>query len=65
MTASAPARPPLGVALFTVQREAARDFRGTLAALAALGYREVDMYVYAAGLAWTPTGRRAPRRRRA
>jgi sugar phosphate isomerase/epimerase len=54
VTASAPARPPLGVALFTVQREAARDFRGTLAALAALGYREVDMYVYAAGLAWTP-----------
>lgn len=43
-------RIPLGIALFTVQREARRDFAGTLARLAAMGYREVDMYPTDAGM---------------
>jgi sugar phosphate isomerase/epimerase len=48
------ARPPLGIALFTVRGEATRDLPGTLARLAAMGYREVDMYPYQAGIAWAP-----------
>lgn len=38
------ARAPLtGIQLYTVRRALARDFRGTLAALAAMGYREVEL----------------------
>jgi sugar phosphate isomerase/epimerase len=35
-------RAPLGLQLFTVMSELERDFDGTLAAVAALGYREVE-----------------------
>jgi sugar phosphate isomerase/epimerase len=40
--AAAPKRPPLGLQLFTVLLDLERDFDGTLAAIAALGYREVE-----------------------
>jgi sugar phosphate isomerase/epimerase len=39
----------IGLALYTVRREAERDFDGTLAEVAAIGYRELDMYIYASG----------------
>jgi sugar phosphate isomerase/epimerase len=45
------ARPPLGLAHFTVRNEARRDVAGTFAALAAMGYREIDMYPSDAGVA--------------
>lgn len=48
--AASAARFPLGLALLTVQREARRDFAGTLARLAAMGYRELDMYPTDAGV---------------
>lgn len=35
-------RPPLGLQLFTVLLDLERDFEGTLAGIAALGYREVE-----------------------
>lgn len=38
------ARPPLGLAIYTVRHEARRDFAGTMARVAGMGYREVDMY---------------------
>ena len=44
-------RPPLGLALFTVRNEARRDAAGTFAAVAAMGYREIDMYPADAGVA--------------
>jgi sugar phosphate isomerase/epimerase len=40
----------IGLALFTLARDAARDFEGTLREVAAIGYRELDMYIYASGL---------------
>jgi sugar phosphate isomerase/epimerase len=40
-SAKAP-RPPLGLQLFTVMSELERDFAGTLQAVAALGYKEVE-----------------------
>jgi sugar phosphate isomerase/epimerase len=46
-----PARPPLGLALFTVRDEARRDAARTFAAVAAMGYREIDMYPADAGVA--------------
>lgn len=36
----------LGLAVYTVRGPAARDFEGTLAAVAGIGYRDVDMYIY-------------------
>jgi sugar phosphate isomerase/epimerase len=53
MTAAAPRLQRLdriGLALFTVRREAGADFEGTLRQIAAIGYRELDMYIYASGL---------------
>lgn len=47
----------IGLAVYTVRAPAARDFEGTLAAVAAIGYRDVDMYIY--------EGRRAPKETRA
>lgn len=47
----------IGLAVYTVRAPAARDFEGTLAAVAAIGYRHVDMYIY--------EGRRLPRETRA
>ena len=38
-------RIPLGLAIYTVRMEARRDFVATAAAIAGMGYREVDMYV--------------------
>jgi sugar phosphate isomerase/epimerase len=40
----------IGLALYTLRAEAARDFEGTLAQVASVGYREVDMYIYESGL---------------
>lgn len=54
LAATRAAWPPLGLALFTVRDQVARDFVRTLEAVAAMGYRELDMYVYEAGLDWTP-----------
>jgi sugar phosphate isomerase/epimerase len=45
----------IGLALFTVRREAERDFDATLAEVAAIGYRELDMYIYASGREATAT----------
>jgi sugar phosphate isomerase/epimerase len=39
----------IGLAVYTVREEAERDFDATLAALASIGYRELDMYIYASG----------------
>jgi sugar phosphate isomerase/epimerase len=39
----------IGLALYTVRDLAARDFEGTLRAIADIGYRDVDMYIYASG----------------
>lgn len=36
----------LGLAVYTVRAPATRDFEGTLAAVAAIGYRDLDMYIY-------------------
>lgn len=47
----------IGLAVYTVRGPASRDFEGTLAAVAGIGYRDVDMYVY--------EGRRMPRDTRA
>ena len=41
----------LGLAVFTVRSLAARNFEGTLAEVAAIGYRDVDMYIFEARLA--------------
>ncbi|HJQ19470.1 MAG TPA: sugar phosphate isomerase/epimerase [Gemmatimonadaceae bacterium] len=38
----------IGLALFTVRPLVARDFEGTLAQVAAAGYRDLDMYIYEA-----------------
>jgi sugar phosphate isomerase/epimerase len=40
----------IGLALLTVRPEMGRDFEGTLGAVAGIGYREVDMYIYESGL---------------
>lgn len=45
----------IGLALFTVRRDAERDFDATLAEVAAIGYRELDMYIYASGREATDT----------
>jgi sugar phosphate isomerase/epimerase len=45
----------IGLALYTVRREAERDFDATLAEVAAIGYRELDMYIYASGREATET----------
>ena len=47
----------LGLAVYTVRGPAARDFEGTLAAVADIGYRDLDMYIY--------EGRRPPKETRA
>ena len=47
----------LGLAVYTVRGPAARDFERTLAAVAEIGYRDLDMYIY--------EGRRAPSATRA
>lgn len=44
-------RIPLGLALYTVRNEARRDAAGVFAAVAAMGYREIDMYPSDAGMA--------------
>ena len=36
----------VGLAVYTVRAPAARDFEGTLAAVAEIGYRDLDMYIY-------------------
>jgi sugar phosphate isomerase/epimerase len=36
----------VGLAVYTVRGPAARDFEGTLAAVANIGYRDLDMYIY-------------------
>ncbi len=36
----------IGLALITVGRVSSRDYEGTLRQVAALGYRDVDMYIY-------------------
>ena len=36
----------IGLALYTLRPEIARDFEGTMRQVAAIGYREVDMYIY-------------------
>jgi sugar phosphate isomerase/epimerase len=46
---AAPAR--IGLALYTVRGLAAQDFEGTLRAIADIGYRDLDMYIYASGKA--------------
>jgi sugar phosphate isomerase/epimerase len=46
-----------GLAVYTVRAPAARDFEGTLAAVAEIGYRDLDMYIY--------EGRTAPKTTRA
>ena len=46
-TLSAPDR--IGLALYTVRDLAARDFEGTLRAIAEIGYRDLDMYIHASG----------------
>lgn len=53
----APALDRIGLAVYTVRAPAARDFEGTLAAVAAIGYRDVDMYIF--------EGRRPPKETRA
>ena len=39
----------IGLALYTVRGLASRDFEGTLRAIADIGYRDLDMYIYASG----------------
>jgi sugar phosphate isomerase/epimerase len=46
-----------GLAVYTVRAPASRDFERTLAAVAAIGYRDLDMYIY--------ESRRAPSETRA
>ena len=36
----------IGLAVFTVRAPATRDFEGTLARVAEIGYRDLDMYIY-------------------
>jgi sugar phosphate isomerase/epimerase len=36
----------IGLALYTLRPDLARDFEGTLRQVAAIGYRELDMYIY-------------------
>lgn len=43
------ARPRIGLAVYTVRDRLARDFEGTLRAVAEIGYRDLDMYIQAAG----------------
>jgi sugar phosphate isomerase/epimerase len=40
----------IGLAFITLGADAARDFEGTLRQVASIGYRELDMYIYASGL---------------
>lgn len=40
----------VGLALLTLRPEVARDFEGTLRAVASIGYRELDMYIYESAL---------------
>jgi sugar phosphate isomerase/epimerase len=40
----------IGLALITLGPDATRDFEGTLRQVASIGYRELDMYIYASGL---------------
>jgi sugar phosphate isomerase/epimerase len=47
----------IGLAVYTVRGPAARDFERTLAAVAEIGYRALDMYIY--------EGRRPPKETRA
>lgn len=47
----------IGLAVYTVRAPAARDFEGTLAAVAEIGYHDLDMYIH--------EGRRAPNATRA
>src|ERR1051325_3869206 len=42
---------PIGIQLYTVRRELAKDVEGTLAKLAAIGYREVEFAGYPEGTA--------------
>src|SRR5690606_25364172 len=44
--ASRLALPPVGLQLYTVRREMGRDFDATLAAVAEIGYREVEFAGY-------------------
>jgi sugar phosphate isomerase/epimerase len=44
-----PAPDRIGLALYTVRDLAARDFEGTLRAIAEIGYRDLDMYIYVSG----------------
>ena len=39
----------VGLALYTVRGLATRDFEATARAIAEIGYRDIDMYVYASG----------------
>jgi sugar phosphate isomerase/epimerase len=45
----------IGLAVYTVRGEAERDFDAMLAEVAAIGYRELDMYIYASGREATAT----------
>lgn len=47
----------IGLAVYTVRGPAARDFERTLAAVAEIGYRDLDMYIY--------EGRKPPKETRA
>ena len=47
----------VGLAVFTVRAPAARDFERTLAGVAEIGYRDLDMYIF--------EGRRPPKETRA
>jgi len=49
-TRSLLARPPLGIALYTVRNAARRDALAVFSTLAAMGYREIDMYPSDAGV---------------
>lgn len=40
----------IGLALITLGRDLGREFEATLQQVAAIGYRELDMYIYASGL---------------
>ena len=42
-------RARIGLAIYTVRDRLARDFEGTLRAVAEIGYRDLDMYIHAAG----------------
>jgi sugar phosphate isomerase/epimerase len=46
---SLPPLPRIGLALYTVRDPAAKDFEGTLRAIAEIGYRDLDMYIHVSG----------------